>query len=739
MKKSTSQKETLIKYPELIKEWDFEKNSIMPDEVLPRSNKKVWWKCKFGHRWQSTPNNRINGRGCPVCSGRLVMAGVNDLATKNPELALEWDYVKNYPLTPCDVTSGKNIKAWWICSKCGNEWEANISRRNRGSGCPKCARRFHSSFPEQAIFFYIQQANEDAINSYKTIFDNGMEIDIYIPSLKTGIEYDGERYHKGKKREKDVRKYQICKNHGIKLIRIRESLEEDYSDICDIQIPSDFNSSNVKAIDDILNDLSQYIPVGEHDIRRDQLLVMEQIKSVLSNRSLASEYPELVKEWNYEKNGKLTPEMFLSGSGDRVWWRCKKGHEWQAAIHPRTTGVGCPYCSNKKVLAGYNDLATTDPKLLLEWDYEKNVDIKPDSITRRMSKKVWWRCEKGHSFLSRVDHRTTGHGCPYCSGMKAEKGINDLQTSYPDLLKEWDYDKNKGTDPSNYLPGSEKKVWWHCGECGNSWAAAIANRVNGHGCPACGTRKGIKNALQTKIKLNGSFEDWCKTNKEKEYLLKEWSDENDIRPSQVLPKSYEKIIWQCSTCGYKWKSEVFKRADRDKTCPVCTNRIALKGYNDLATLKPTVASQWDYEKNGDLRPEQFTAGSSKKVWWIGDCGHSWNAKISDRAIKNYGCPYCNGARILKGFNDLVTVDPELAKEWCYEKNTISPESVSPNSHKKVFWKCKNGHVWEAQIKSRHMGTGCPVCYANRIKDNKTSEVRAQQIVFDFIELNSVNK
>ena len=99
-------------HPELVEEWSDRNLPLSPTEVSEFSNKKVWWKCKFGHRWQSTPNNRINGRGCPVCSGRLVMAGVNDLATKNPELALEWDYVKNYPLTPCDVTSGKNIKAW---------------------------------------------------------------------------------------------------------------------------------------------------------------------------------------------------------------------------------------------------------------------------------------------------------------------------------------------------------------------------------------------------------------------------------------------------------------------------------------------------------------------------------------------------------------------------------------------------------------------------------------------------
>ena len=75
---------------------------------------------------------------------------------------------------------------------------------------------------------------------------------------------------------------------------------------------------------------------------------------------IGSKYPELTKEWDYEKNKKL-PSEYASGSDAKVWWRCEKGHSWRAAINSRVKSNGCPYCGNKKVLAGFNDLFTANP------------------------------------------------------------------------------------------------------------------------------------------------------------------------------------------------------------------------------------------------------------------------------------------------------------------------------------------------------------------------------------------
>ena len=90
--------------------------------------------------------------------------------------------------------------------------------------------------------------------------------------------------------------------------------------------------------------------------------------------------PELLNEWNYEKNNGLTPVDVMSSSGKKVWWICDKGHEWEATIDKRNRGTNCPYCSGNKVLNGYNDLKKANPSLVKEWNYEKNGNLKPEQF-----------------------------------------------------------------------------------------------------------------------------------------------------------------------------------------------------------------------------------------------------------------------------------------------------------------------------------------------------------------------
>ena len=255
-----------------------------------------------------------------------------------------------------------------------------------------------------------------------------------------------------------------------------------------------------------------------------------------------------------DKNGDLTPDMVSLKSHQKAWWRCDKGHEWQAAISSRSSGIGCPYCSNKKVLIGYNDLKTLYPTLSSEWNYDKNGELKPDMFTPGAAKKVWWKCEKGHEWEATINHRTARNSrCPYCIGARVIKGETDLQTLFPEIASQWNYDKNKNISPDMFKPGSNKKVWWIC-EKGHEWQVSIADRAIG---------------------------------------------------------------------GHK--------------CPICSNQKVLPGYNDLQTTNPQLLLEWDYDKNCDLKPDMFTQGSGKIVWWkCSICGHEWKAAIRER--KRFGCP-----------------------------------------------------------------------------------------------------
>ena len=115
----------------MLDEWDYELNKDLdPKILLPKSNKKVWWKCATcGHEWEASIKGRTNGSSCPLCTNSRVVAGINDLATKSPNLAKEWDYKKNAPLTPNQVLAASNKRVWWICSHCAHKWQTSVYHR----------------------------------------------------------------------------------------------------------------------------------------------------------------------------------------------------------------------------------------------------------------------------------------------------------------------------------------------------------------------------------------------------------------------------------------------------------------------------------------------------------------------------------------------------------------------------------------------------------------------------------
>lgn len=189
--------------PELEKEWDFTKNyPLTPKDVSTWSHRKVFWKCSKNHTWSASIASRSRGLGCPYCSGQRVWVGYNDLKTVKPDLAAEWNYDKNDGLKPTDVSISSGRKVWWICPR-GHEYQAVIANRSKGTGCRICQRENQTSFPEQALFYYIYKVFPDAENRNTSALE-GKELDIYIPSIRTGIEFDGKKWHAETTRDEEV-------------------------------------------------------------------------------------------------------------------------------------------------------------------------------------------------------------------------------------------------------------------------------------------------------------------------------------------------------------------------------------------------------------------------------------------------------------------------------------------------------------------------------------------------------
>ena len=191
--------------------------------------------------------------------------------------------------------------------------------------------------------------------------------------------------------------------------------------------------------------------------------------------SLAEARPDLAKEWNYEKNGDLKPEDVSCWLRKKVWWvQYDKSPingklmklEWSASVDARMFGSNNPIKCGKKVLSGYNDLASASPKLSKEWNYERNGNLKPDMVTYGSGKKVWWvQYDKNPitneimklEWEATVVDRFNGSGNPIKTGQKVLKGYNDLAFLNPDLAKEWNYEKNGDLKPEDVNCGSGKK------------------------------------------------------------------------------------------------------------------------------------------------------------------------------------------------------------------------------------------------------------------------------------------
>lgn len=182
---------------------------------------------------------------------------------------------------------------------------------------------------------------------------------------------------------------------------------------------------------------------------------------IAGKNDLATLYPEIAEQW-HERNLPLKPDQVTGGSNKKVWWKCVEGHAWQATICTRTRrGTECPYCKGNKIIVGKNDLATVYPDLAAEWS-DRNLPLRPDQVSYGSGRKVWWVCARKHEWRTMIAHRSLeGSGCPYCSGRKTVEGENDLATLCPSIAAEWSK-RNSPLRPSQFSPGSNKKVWWQC-------------------------------------------------------------------------------------------------------------------------------------------------------------------------------------------------------------------------------------------------------------------------------------
>lgn len=711
--------------PEVAKQWHPTLNGERkPEDFAPYSGKKAWWHCdKCGGDWEALISSRAIGRGCPYCTGKLVLRGFNDLESQMPEVAIDWHPTKNGPLLPSAVTVHSNRKVWWRCSKCGAEWETSICHRSSGRGCPKCASKARGDILTKKNLI-------TGVNDLKTLH----------PELAAEWDYskntDGpEEYSQCSTRKK----WWICpKGHSYDIAISSRTSQGQGCPYC----------------------ASKRVLAGFNDLQ--------------------TLYPEIAAEWDFEKNDK-EPSEVMSKSSYNAYWICPKGHSFQVKVSERTTNYQtkyCPICSGKRVVSGYNDLATVRPEIAAQWDYDKNGDFFPTEVTEFSGKRAWWVCERGHSWSAVISWRTKGNGCPYCGNSRLMPGFNDVAALFPEIAKEWSWKNEKM--PSEYIAGSHSKVRWKCSKCGYEWDSVIKERTyRSSGCPRCthyfktsipeqaiyyyvkqvypdavnsfsGEESGNREidvfipSLQLGIEYDGGF--WH-TNSEKDKRKTQTLHENGIelirvreRQAGVLEDGSVQILADTSSDDLNKVQPAL-----EELFDILSQRFGLakqpdidldRDYNEildlsegnqfdksLASTNSPILQEWDYTKNDPITPEKVTAYSHKKAWWIcSKCGKSWKQIIKTKIKGGLYCESCNKTAanrkkaiqaISEGKAVPLTEYPLLAEEW-FDEDDIALYTYG--SDKKARWKCRKcGNIFFQVIKNRTLqGQGCPLC-ANKAK------------------------
>ncbi|MET3682932.1 rubrerythrin [Alkalibacillus flavidus] len=354
---------------------------------------------------------------------------------------------------------------------------------------------------------------------------------------------------------------------------------------------------------------------------------------------------------------------------------------------------------------------------------------------------------------------------------------NSIATQIPELLKDWDYDKTK-YKPEDVTTGSDKIIYWTCHVCGHQWSTQAKNRaIHNTGCQQCHRRwntsfneltlayylKEIIPSTQQSIQLNfGNFKDadiyipdFNMVIEYDSFYRHEGRESNDgLKTEQLKNQGYEvvrlrekglseivgakNIVLELGPNSKFQKQtirDLFKEILQDLTLHKAIQDLSIDVDRDqleilrqvpsvtmpgnLLDVNPKVSETWDVTRNYPFNPEHFKPSSNYKVWWRCAENHSWPTQINVRH-KGHGCPYCAGIRATSD-KTLTVVNPNLASEWDYDKNELSPNNVAAHSNQRFWWICPDCQSsYDKASNERMAGENCPYCAGKRT--NKTNSL-----------------
>ena len=464
--------------------------------------------------------------------------------------------------------------------------------------------------------------------------------------------------------------------------------------------------------------------------------------------TLVSCCPDILKYWDYDKNNQK-PEYYTVSSGKPVYMSCPMCSE--PLYRPVCDSVRrndddtyhVAVCLKCSLSAEYrrakdnreNTLDKVCPGIEKYWVYEQNA-YKPSELTVYAKEEISLRCPVcgdvikrlcGNSFKQDGDRFSIipCHKCGINTHVKMKAKQRSISSEYPDIVLWWDKDNNDlSYDEVSHR--SKYTASLRCPECGKTFERTLRSFITVHsdgsylpvGCPHCGYTP-RENPEENLLKVCPEIVEWWDYEKNAPHL-----------PEEYTVGSQQTAYLKCPDCGMELYTGIHSLVETldDGSVVIrhkgrCQKFKNLESENNIVARFPEIKDWWDYEKNYPNVPEEYTLFSPQQAYFkCPECGSGSFRRITDAFALNkdgvpviFNCPYCADIKIMPGVNDLVTTNPELAKE--YSPNNERPAtSVRKGLHQTALWICPecNGE-YRYIISDRQLGDDvCPYCAGKKV-------------------------
>ena len=668
---------------------------------------------------------------------------MTELITELPDLINYWDYNKNSKLNIETLTvTSKNIINW-KCPSCSYEWRASVSKaykqfKNMSRICPVCdlgdvlvkeRNSIYKRFPNFIKYINFHHENFETIREeiLNLSFSSKRLFHFKCPTCFTSwIDVaDSSRLMKKSKNtivHTDCNKY----NHFVpytkaypNLGRIYLAGGENKVEFEKLRLDENVTLPKKWRCDKCGHSFKMSLDRLISRIKRDGYYCTE-CKATFDTPIQAKNSPlgytdsnlvdELVSK-HIKKN------MIDSLSNIVATWKCSKcSGKYDCSVVKRHQ-EGCPYCSNKQMLKGFNTLQETHSYLEKFWDEGNSTKL--SDYWSKSTEAINWSCPccgihfqcSPIEMISRTNIENSNfETCPNNCDWDTLVFNNDILHDSPKLREEWS--SKNGIPVHLALSHIEtKKYWWHCSSCKQDYLCSIPiRREVKNTCPYCNDELPLKG-------FNTLFDDYPE-------FSDFWSKNNSQDPTQMTISGAKnnKFLWICSCCNLEFeeklevvidKFSIIQGKELIRVCPYCTEKIP-KPSESLGGQKSFLRSEWLENLNGDIN--KIFCNSSDTVEWVcRRCHRNFKARISERKENDNCCPDCSKRELAVGYNDLATTHPLVIKEWS-ALNDRESCSVMCNSNYRAWWKCpvcKGEYQQEVQSKVI-IKKPCPYCTNHKV-------------------------